>query len=1333
MNRILIIALEAPSATLLFAIHTLILISLICEEGGMLYFYPIFIQNKIFSMRSLLSKAIALFVFSICITDVIAQSYNDGPIELQVRVREINTQIGATDASILGVGFAPDELTYKVWARDNADLDGQSWQGGQCLQSNFNPPGLSTDFNQNIFSYIYPTAPVPQFFDIRGDFWEDDAGSDFACGGGRCAFDNNTCCGAIVFGVCVGVSQEDDLHCDANPLATGLDYRLGAPCQWYDHGYVSGSCGNDYRPRIESYWRYTRGTSCNNTIDLGTLNSGGTITHFNSNECYSNNFSASAGKDVFYQFTTTATTGVIISLCGAGTSFNTVLYLLDASCNQISVNDNFCGNVSEITTNLCTPGTYKLVIDGAAAASQGTFSLTITDDPSALMSVTVTGTNVTCNAGTDGTATANVTSGSSPFTYVWSPAAGNTPTVIGLTIGTYSVTVTDATGCTASGSVNITQPGALTFTTVATEPTCNGGTDGSITMTATGGTTPYQYSSDNGNIYQNGNILTGLDAGIYTLRVKDANNCTATATVTVTDPPAIAPNLTVSNISCNGAVDGSVVSNPTNGLAPYEFSLDSGPFVLTNSFTGLSTGFHLLNVRDANGCEEAAGFNIFEPSNLSSLVQAVVDVSCNGLSDGSFTITGVGGTQPYFYSLDNNVFQQSGTFTGLADGIYPVYIADSSGCAAINSVTVEEPAILAGSVLFQINISCNGSIDGTVVLTASGGTGPYQFSDDGVFFTTSGFFDRLPGGTYTYYLRDNNNCNDSITFTIFEPDTLALSAANVIDATCLGINNGSITLSATGGIQPYRYAINGGAFQSSPTFSGLTAGTFQFTVRDDEFCEYTETLAIGFITTITATINTIPIFCSGGATGTISVAGANGTPPYTYSIDGVNFQSSGTFNGLSSGTYTVTARDGFGCLAVQDVTLAEPGEIEITVVLSTPASCFNTTDGSLDIDVTGGNDPYQFIWSNGAVTQNLVNVTGGTYTVTVTDNNGCQDSLTAVIDATPALFIDVESIQNISCNGDEDAYINVSVNGGTLGYTYTWSNGENTEDIINIGTGSYALTVVDANNCSLTDIYIITAPTALIASITSTSNAVCNDENTGTITVAALGGVAPYEYSTNGFSFQSSSTFTDLAAGDYAVLVRDDNGCTASATTTIEEGGEIFLSYGEDIDLIKGRSVRLQPILVPANIVVDSVVWEPATGLSAIDTIAPIASPTETTVYTVTVYDSNGCAATAVVRVVVRDEYAIYMPNVFTPNSDGVNDRFSFYADGTENISVRIFNRWGAEVYYNPNQQPNVPNDGWDGMYNSKEAQQGAYMYLINVVYANNEERQETGTITLVR
>jgi len=1268
-----------------------------------------------------------------CFTGVFAQSYNDGPIQLQVRVRDVNTQIGATDASILGVGFSPDEMTYHFWAQDNGNFDGQGWTGGQCLQQNFNPPGASTDFNTVIFNHTYSGATVPQFFDLRADIWEDDAGSDFACGGGRCNFDPSTCCGAIVFGVCVGVTQEDDNRCNANPFATGLDYRLGPPCQWYNHGYVAGACGGSYQPRIESFWRYTRGTDCNNPLMLGALPSGGSLTHFNSNECYSNNFSASPGRDVFYEFTISAPTGINISLCG-GTAFNTVLFLLDASCNQIATNDNFCGIVSQISTNICSPGTYKVVVDGALANSAGTFTLLITDDPSALISVTVSGTDVTCNGLNDGTATANVTNGTAPFTYVWNPNAGSTQTVTGLSPGSYSVTVTDFTGCTASGSVTISEPAGLSFTTTVIPPTCNGGTNGSITVNATGGTMPYVYSGDGGNIFQNSNVLSGLGGGTYTVVVKDANNCLAQNPVTINAPAAILPNVTKTDISCNGANDGSVTANPQNGTPPYTYSLDNGPFVATSTFSGIGiSGLHTLTVRDANGCTATEPFLISEPSILSGVVNSVIPLTCNGSGDGSFVISGTGGVAPYEYSLDDITYQPTGSFSGLDAGNYNVYIRDSNGCKDITPVTVNQPAVLNVTVLFQINISCNGSTNGVVVLTATGGTSPYEFSDDHFFYQPSGYFDRLPGGTYTYYVRDANNCEDSITFTIFEPDTLTLTIGSVTNASCLGVSDGSITLHPGGGTPPYKFSINGGAFQNDSVFTGLSAGDYDFTVRDDNFCELTQSLTIGFTTTILTSITKSNITCYGDSSGSISIIASNGQAPYLYSINGGAFVPQNVFSGLTAGQYVITVKDDNGCLAIDTVTISEPGPLQITLLQSSPAKCFNTADGSVDIDVTGGDAPYSYIWSNGSTSQNLVNVAGGNYTVTVTDASNCSDSLNVFVASTPPIFIDIESIRDVSCNGKGDASINVTVNGGTPGYIYLWSNGNNTEDLVDIGPGSYRLTVADANNCSQTETYTITSPLGLVVTIESVDNATCVDGDDGSITVSATGGTAPYEYSIDGFSFQSSAVFDGLSAGVYPVVVRDDNACIEAASVTVEDGGAIFYSYGNDKEIINGQSIPLEPILIPD---IDTseiqVVWEPAEGLSCDNCLSPVANPTVTTVYTATLTDGNGCVAKAVMRIVVKDEWQIFLPNIFTPNNDGNNDNFDYEGYGISNVAVRIFNRYGGEVYYNPS-QPKGKGMGWNGIYNGKEAQQGAYVYLVTVLFTNNEERQKTGTITLVR
>lgn len=1258
-----------------------------------------------------------------------AQTYNDGPIQLRVRVRDIATNFNATDIQQI---FPPDEMTYFIWARDNADVDGSGWLGGQCLTANFAPPGNSPDFNTMLLDNTYTTATVPQFFDIRTDFWEDDS-ADPACGGNRCNFESNICCGVIVFGACVGFSQEDDERCNANPFRTNMDYRLGPPCQWYDHGYVTGACGSRYQPHIESFWRYTRGTDCNTPIVLGPLPSGGSLTHFNSNECYTNNFSASPGKDVFYQFTISAPTGVIITLCG-GTAFNTVLYLVDASCNQIAANDNFCGIVSQITTNICTPGTYKVIVDGALANSQGTFTLLITDDPSALLSVNVTKTDVTCNGGNDGTATASPVNGTAPYTYSWSPNVGNTQTVTGLSAGTYSVTVTDFTGCTASGSVVIGQPAVLSFTATVIPPTCNDGTNGIITVTASGGTQPYQYSSDGGNIFQNSNVLTGLAGGTYTVVVKDANNCRAQNPVTITAPPAIDPNLTVTNITCYAANDGSVTSNPINGTPPYTYSLDNGPFVSTNTFSGIGiSGLHILTVKDANGCTASAPFLITEPADLSSVISAVTSLTCNGSGDGSFVVTGSGGTPPYQYSLDDVAYQPSGSFTGLSAGSYNVYVKDANGCKDVNNVTISQPAPLVASVLFQINIQCHGSAtDGVVVLTASGGTPPYLFSDDHFFYDQSGFFDRLAGGTYTYYVKDANNCEDSVTFTIFEPAPLSLTIGNVSNATCLGVSDGSITLHASGGTPPYMFSINGGAFRNDSVFTGLTAGSYDFTVRDDNFCELTQSLTIGFTTAIILNISQTNITCSGSSSGSIGVIASNGQPPYSYSIDGVTFGPQNIFSGLPAGNYTVTVRDNIGCLATADVTLTEPGPLAVTLVHSSPARCFNTSDGSADIDVMGGEPPYTFLWSNGSTTQNLANVPAGDYTVVVTDASSCTATLTVTVAGTPPLFVDIESFRNVSCNGEQDAYIDVKVVGGTIPYTYLWSNGSQTEDIIDIGPGSYRLTVVDANNCSLVETYSITSPPGLFASIEAIANATCKNGNDGSITISATGGTAPLQYSIDGFSFQSSPVFDGLSAGVYPVVVKDDIGCRAATSVTVEDGADIFYSYGNDKDIINGQSIPLSHILIPEDTAGVTVSWEPAAGLSCSDCLDPVASPVITTVYTATLTNADGCVAKAVIRVAVRDDWQIYLPNIFTPNFDGNNDNFDYEGYGISNVEVRIFNRYGGQVYYNPSQVKGK-GFGWDGMYNGKEAQQGAYAYLINVLFTNNELRQKTGTITLIR
>jgi len=342
---------------------------------------------------------------------------------MRVRLRKVQVTYNQLSDLTVNLGnFTPptveeDEVTFFVWARDTGDYDNGSWSplGGTCHQFDFQSVGqVSPDYMDTIFDHAYAGDTVPRYFDLRLEAFEDDIPSDFLPFGtattcntsSRCVFDGTTCCFTIIN--CL-FDEADDLYCDANPFKTNMDYRSGPPCQWYNHGFVTGSgCADSYyEPEIESFWRYTSGTSCNDAIDLGALTVGGTLSHFNSNECYSNNWSASPGNDVFYAFTVPSTMGVRISLCGSnGATFDSYLYLLDSNCSIDTSNDDGCGTQSLIAKPICNPGTYYIVVDGKTASEMGTFTIEVSEDSSFTFSASISKTDISCNGGSDGTATA---------------------------------------------------------------------------------------------------------------------------------------------------------------------------------------------------------------------------------------------------------------------------------------------------------------------------------------------------------------------------------------------------------------------------------------------------------------------------------------------------------------------------------------------------------------------------------------------------------------------------------------------------------------------------------------------------------------------------------------------------------------------------------------------------------------------------------------------------------------------------------------------------------------------------------------------------------------
>ncbi|MDR7212711.1 T9SS type A sorting domain-containing protein, partial [Flavobacterium piscis] len=301
-------------------------------------------------------------------------------------------------------------------------------------------------------------------------------------------------------------------------------------------------------------------------------------------------------------------------------------------------------------------------------------------------------TNVSCNGGTNGSASVSPSGGTPGYTYSWSPSGGTAATATGLAAGSYTVTITDANGCTATRNYTITQPSAIsTATGSQTNVSCNGGTNGSASVSPSGGTPGYTYSwSPSGGTAA---TATGLAAGSYTVTVTDANGCTATRNYTITQPTAISTATgSQTNVSCNGGTNGSASVSPSGGTPGYTYSWSpSGGTAATA--TGLAAGSYTVTVTDANGCTATRNYTITQPTAISTATGSQTNVSCNGGTNGSASVSPSGGTPGYTYSWSPSG-GTAATATGLAAGSYTVTITDANGCTATRNYTITEPAAI---------------------------------------------------------------------------------------------------------------------------------------------------------------------------------------------------------------------------------------------------------------------------------------------------------------------------------------------------------------------------------------------------------------------------------------------------------------------------------------------------------------------------------------------------------------------------------------------------------------------------------------------------------------
>ena len=969
----------------------------------------------------------------------------------------------------------------------------------------------------------------------------------------------------------------------------------------------------------------------------------------------------------------------------------------------------------DVTVTGGTPDfTYVWEMDGSSITNTtedldmlgtGTYSVTVTDannctglcsvmleEPTSVEIAGTTGAPA-CNAGNGGlTGTIDITpSGGTPgYTYVWTASNGGvlvdpatSQNQTGLGSGTYTVVVTDANDCTATETFDLTEPEPIAIADDVMQPTCNdanGPLTGSIDLTITGGTSPYTFAWSDGSTATTED-LANLGTGTYTVVVTDANNCTETATFTLTEPEPIDIAADLMQPTCpsaNGALTGEIDLTITGGTAPYTFVWSGGSSATTEDLTGLGTGTYTVVVTDANNCTETMTYELTEPEGM-DIAESLGQPACNtasGALTGTINIVVSGGTPDYTYAWtasNGGVLVDAATSqnqTGLGTGTYTVVVTDANNCTYTETYDLTEPEAIAiaDDVMQPTCNVANGALTGEIDLTITGGTAPYTFVWSGGSSATTEDLTGLGTGTYTVVVTDANNCTETATFTLTEPDPIVI-ADDVMQPTCPSANGaltGAIDITVTGGTPDYTYAWSGdGVNPTSEDQTGLGTGTYTVVVTDANNCTETMTYELTEPEGMDIAETLAEPLCNAGSgdlSGSIDIVVSGGTPGYTYEwtasnggvlVDGATSQNQ---SGLGSGTYTVVVTDANDCTYTETYDLTEPTPVAIAADLGAPACNAGNggLTGTIDITASGGTAPYTYAWSGTGVVATAEDQSGlgeGTYCVTITDDNDC--TVEECYDLTEPEPLDIaETLGQPLCNASNTDQVNgtidIVVSGGTPGYTYAWTTiggspvDPTAQNQVNLGTGSYTVVVTDANNCTYTETYILEEP-PIINILAVAVDLTCHFDSydpdgtpsspDGSITLQVTGGTPGYTFTWDGPGVNPiAQNQTDLIAGTYNVTVTDANNCTWEASYDLTQPDPVtvvgdvtpLLCHADsglpsgEIDITPGGGVGTTNTDYTYE-------WEASAGGSGINPTAEDQTGLSAGTYTVTVTDPSGC------------------------------------------------------------------------------------------------------------
>ena len=816
------------------------------------------------------------------------------------------------------------------------------------------------------------------------------------------------------------------------------------------------------------------------------------------------------------------------------------------------------------------------------------------------------------------------------------PIIDNNYTFQNLNSGTYTVNIISENGCTFSEDITITEPPLLTVTAALTSPlTCS---DGEITVYPVGGTPPYYYFVNGSTDFQSVPEIVVTSAGIYSINVLDANNCSADVTIEVDAVPEPEFTVSVTDIACaDNDNSGALTINVTNANGSgVTYSIDGGTtFVNSNVFTDLTVGNYDVVVQYTTGtdiCETTPQtVTVNSSESITGTAELTAPFTCT--SNGTITVTGVtGGDAPYTYSIDGVNFQNSNIFNDLTQGTYTINVKDASGCtSAMNQITVEALNPPTDLMFDNSPVTCPTNSATVSITGTTGGTGILEYqitapASAATTYQTSASFSGLEPGTYTFQVKDENDCVYSESYTIDPIPTPTLSVVLTEGLDCTTSPDAIITGTITGPA-PYTYAvsIDAAAYTSigstgTPfSYTTATAGTYQFQITDANGC----TVESSVITVnplslpaLSLVAQTQPILCNGDTNGAIDVTidTSVGTPPFVINVNNDNTGTDfGTqTSGLPAGTYTVTLTDSKSCTTSETVTINQPDPILVDYdAIDITCDAGGVSQGSVIINsVVGGTSPYNyFVTGTNGYSNSELNNTGSTsisfdvvdfglYQINVVDANGCSVLVQDVLVASPPTDLDINIIATVDCSAGGEAEVSIGstlasagpfffsiYEGSTSVYPVgTWlaedTTGSQSATFLGLTPGLvYTFIVYDqSTNCSYYEPSSIPIPTnsTLTATAVSANNITCTGSADGNVSFT-VNSIYANAVNVNYEIFDSLSLNTTGVSGSGSV--------PANGSLNVTDLGPLpFGNYYVSISETSGPNSGCGVVTIPFNI-----------------------------------------------------------------------------------------------------------------------------------------------------